>query len=247
MIDTEVEQQQLYTAVQAEARKIFDRFKQLHPNSNEVFDFSLGNIARWAYHIEHAESMPKGTPVVYEATESDAQLIESRAVSDFSQLPIGTQRQYMRLVDLYPGIQLYATGSRIDGTYVDADSLLAIGEMRERIGKQPKQESDYDFTTTPDKWQIIAGGGFYQNFDLVAWSDDAEKQKQIPIPMWDFSKLPECEYNNVLALYMANNWSALVEIHDKYQLSVNSYCCDLAPVKRWYKWAITNSIVYATE
>ena len=233
------------TPAQSEAHKLFLRFKELHENSEEQFDPTLENMKRWVYHIQHAESMPKGTNVDFSPSESDEALIASRVVNDWSEFDDRTKRQYDYLQSFLAPTQLWATGSRVDGTYIDGDSHPNIAEMRKRIGKQNKMISDYDFTVNTE------GGELEPNIlrprrdicDYILWHNDDKIQPKIKIPMWDFSRLPKEEHKNVLQLFAANEWAALVDIHDKYQLSANTYCCDMGPVKQGYKYAIDKGLI----
>ena len=55
---------------------------------------------------------------------------------------------------------------------------------------------------------------------------------------WDFEKLPKSEHARVIKLYNLGKWRDLAAIHDKYQLSNYSYCCDLSGIKTWYLFGI---------
>ena len=57
---------------------------------------------------------------------------------------------------------------------------------------------------------------------------------------WDFSRLPSFEHGRVIELMQAYKWAELVEIHDRYGLSDNNYCCSnvLAGLKKWYEYGI---------
>ena len=242
------------TEAQQQAYNLFLRFKELHPNSSEEFVISFENLNRWAYHVQHAETLPVGVNVDFTPNESDAALIASRAVNDWNDFDIATKQAYDNLQSSMPRVQLWATGSRVDGTYIDGDSHPNIAAMRKRIGKQDKSVSDFDITAA--EISVIQFKGYFYNiecnpenakreieihnkrFDFTPWHNDNDIQPKIKIPMWDFSKLPESERQNVIDLYNENQWGQLIEIHDRYGLSPNNYCCDVEPVKRWYKYAI---------
>lgn len=57
---------------------------------------------------------------------------------------------------------------------------------------------------------------------------------------WDFSKLPGTEHARVVELYTAGKFWEIVRLHDKYQLSGNTYCCSntLKGVKAWIEYGI---------
>ena len=66
---------------------------------------------------------------------------------------------------------------------------------------------------------------------------------------WDFSKLPEGEYQNVIDLFKAYNWAALLKIHNKYKLSSNRYCCSnvKAAMFQWFKHGIDTGQIKRTS
>ena len=116
--------------------------------------------------------------------------------------------------------------------------------MPEHIGQ--KDVSDYDITL-----EVFPGEDIDQlrkvlpkGADLVRPQAGARK---LPIPMWDFSKLPTSEHNNVLELFSRNAWGALMKIHNDYKLSSTVFCCNDAPVRRWFSYAIENGIIKAQE
>lgn len=59
-----------------------------------------------------------------------------------------------------------------------------------------------------------------------------------PGQQWDFSKLPESEYERAKQAYAQNKTAELIKIHNQYKLSANVYCCSGAGVLAWFKWAI---------
>jgi len=207
--------------------EVYAEFIRLHPKSKEVFILSDENLKRWRWHIENIKAMPH-----LERIEINGALArdwaDARKFYDFSELPKYMKTRYSILSSLFPDRQVYACGSRINGEYVEDWSGPEVDEMRAQLMKQVKRTSDYDFfMDIPPKEPI------------PEWADFVLRtERKIEIPMWDFSKLPESEYENVKELYEAQDWSKLILIHNKYQLSFNSYCCDEAPVKRWYKWII---------
>ena len=42
---------------------------------------------------------------------------------------------------------------------------------------------------------------------------------------WDFTKLPEAEYNKAIQAYEDDEPEVLLDLHNTYKLSANSYCC----------------------
>lgn len=60
---------------------------------------------------------------------------------------------------------------------------------------------------------------------------------------WDFTKLPDSEHGNVIAAYDTGNIRELISIHDRYQLSSHSYCCDHTGLLAWFKYGIENGSI----
>lgn len=157
-------------------------------------------------------------------------------VTDYNQFK-DYQKHYWRLIGgMYPGVQVYACGSRVRGDYIEPGQTeyFQIKDARMRAGMAPKRESDYDYWIPPEIETVTSR---YSNFDRVRVR--IPENEKIPIPMWDFSKLPESEHENVKAFLLANDIQSLVKIHDRYSLSPHSYCCSgVEGVKAWFEWAI---------
>lgn len=47
---------------------------------------------------------------------------------------------------------------------------------------------------------------------------------------WDFSKLPESEYNKAMEAYESDHADILLELHNTYKISLNNYCCGWKPI-----------------
>jgi hypothetical protein len=63
---------------------------------------------------------------------------------------------------------------------------------------------------------------------------------------WDFTKLPQNEQANVLDAYERVDINTLIALHERYQLSGNSYCCgpDVGEaVYAWFGYAIDNKLI----
>lgn len=55
--------------------------------------------------------------------------------------------------------------------------------------------------------------------------------------MWNFDKLPEAEFENVNALIDNYDGVALLEIHNKYNLSNINYCCmGVEPILKYFRY-----------
>ncbi len=87
-----------------------------------------------------------------------------RGVKTFADFPEGTKAVYMEVAKCFPGVQVWAVGSRVRGDYVDKepsrgdwerhDSWVCSIIWRERAGMKFKEESDYDFLVSPDAVQV---------------------------------------------------------------------------------------------
>jgi len=60
---------------------------------------------------------------------------------------------------------------------------------------------------------------------------------------WDFTRLPESEHQRVLEAYAKGDVRRLIEIHDNYQLSEYSYCCNSTGLLAWFGEAIKNGTI----
>ena len=99
------------------------------------------------------------TPSPYDSTKL-RELAKGRAVTDWSQFPIETRKRYEAIARCYPGVQLYATGSRVSGKYADKGDDAAR-EARALAGRK-KLISDFDFIAPP---------GVKPALPLPAWAD----------------------------------------------------------------------------
>ena len=53
---------------------------------------------------------------------------------------------------------------------------------------------------------------------------------------WDFNKIPPKEYPRIKELVQAQRWKTLlIDIHNRYKVSSNTYCCSLKSVERHFK------------
>lgn len=227
-----------------DALQVFQRFKELHPNNGEAFRFTSANVLRWRYHIDQREALSRtytGKNWARLLPHDFQELINARRVNHWREFPAGTKARYTAIAESFPGIQVYACGSRVRGDYIEANDPEQIRQWRKAAGKSDKQRSDFDFwapTAAVPLFEVPKGGDRIKH-------GIAETEK-IAIPMaavWDFSKLPETEHARVVALYKAGNWNELIKIHDAHDLSPYTYCCDISGVKKWYGHAIQTGII----
>lgn len=55
---------------------------------------------------------------------------------------------------------------------------------------------------------------------------------------WDFQRLPESEHDAAIKAVRSRDFDALRRLHDKYQLSPYSYCCNADGLLVWFNYAI---------
>jgi hypothetical protein len=59
---------------------------------------------------------------------------------------------------------------------------------------------------------------------------------------WDFSKLPEHEYERAIDAYNEGKIIVLITLHNDYKLSKNNYCCSPDEAMLiWFKYGIENN------
>jgi len=200
-----------------DAYDTWQRFRMLHPLSREPFVDTPENRRRWLYHIDIADSMARLDAI--RTADSLSPKIKSRSVSEFHEMPAYTRHIYGCIADCFPGIQVYAVGSRVNGDYVDADSPAEIRRARREAGKAEKHESDFDFWIAE---RVSPVGYLPMLSDRLFYLPPGEKK--ILVPMWDFSKLPESEHALAIEATQNARVGALILLHDQYRLSPYSYC-----------------------
>lgn len=227
-----------------QAKQLFEAFKALNPNCKDVFEPTLPNLQRWQWHVNESRFRPQYDKVLPGIIKTeDEKLVSARAFRTFGQMPKYMQNRFRTLAALFLGREVYATGSRVNGDWIEIDSPTHIARLRESLGKSPKLESDYDICI-----ELFPG----ENRDeltakLPPWGDllphGVKSEQKVLIPMWNWDKLPESEYQNAIDLFNAQRWGALMALHNKYGLSPQTLCCDDAPVRTWFEWAIKEQII----
>lgn len=226
------------------AMALYAEFRALNPNSQEVYNPTLPNLQRWHWHINEAKFRPQYEKILPgEISSADRRFISARRFKSFSQLPEYMQARFLELAAMFMGREVWACGSRVNGTWIEKDSLPEVARMREGLGKAPKIESDYDvyFPLKPDedRGEILSR--------LPKWADllphGVPPDEKILIPMWDWAKLPKSEHAAAIEMYEGQRWGALMQLHNKYGLSPQTLCCDDKPVRKWFAWAINNEII----
>lgn len=98
----------------------------------------------WRAHSKH-----RRTAKTSDRVRLYRELIKGRKVSDWSQFPQGTKDVYLSIARCFPGIQVYACGSRVAGDYIDLQDGEERRELRLRLGKG-RPVSDFDFVVSFD-------------------------------------------------------------------------------------------------
>jgi len=220
---------------------LYSVFMLTHPNSTESYIPTPSNVARWKYHVDLHEArqmyMDNFKPYETEHAQWAITLMDSRRIDSFDQFPPNTKRIYIDIANRFPGVQVYACGSRVKGDWIVPDCGDDIKEMRKALNKAEKQ-SDYDFVipsfTTEERYEALRLLPYGYDLLIFGVPDD----EMIPIPMWDFDKLPDDQHQIAIDHFNAQNWGALMAMHNLYQLSPAQFCCQDAPVIKWFKWAI---------
>lgn len=230
--------------VTEQQESLFSEFKALNPNSTETFIPTLANLQRWHWHVTEAKFRPQYEKILPgEIGDADRRFVNARRFGTFNQMPKYMRERFTELAALFMGRDVWATGSRVDGTWIEKDSPMEVVRLRESMGKSPKIESDYDICLelkeVEDRDELRKR--------LPEWADllqhGVRPENKILIPMWDFDKLPESEHANAAQLFEAGSWGTLMALHNKYKLSPQTLCCDDKPVREWFGWAIKNKII----
>lgn len=222
---------------------MFDRFMELHPNRREDFVYTLDNYNRWRSHIHNVERIRAMYTDQFsiDFAPNFETLIANRRADTFNGLSFEAQQVYNLLPPLFLGRPVFAVGSRVRGNYVEAGDPEEVREWRRRALMADKLVSDFDFVVPglePDGRPLPPG------CDWLRYNP-GDTQIQIPMPIyyWDFSKLPKSEFARVKQLVEQGKERDLLEIHDKYQLSENRYCCNLNGLMQWFQGAIAEGLL----
>lgn len=118
-----------------------------------------------------------GQPITRDLSGVEA-LRELRGVKTFDQFPKSTQEVYLSIARCFPGIQVWAVGSRVRGDYIKSRDGQPIRQARLNAGMKPKLESDFDFLVSPDAVQI---GELPPNTERVRCVIPISERIEIPI------------------------------------------------------------------
>lgn len=118
-----------------------------------------------------------GTPIERDISGVEI-LREIRGVRLFDQMPTMTRWIYGDVARCFPGIQVWAVGSRVRGDYVLETDGEWIRAARRKAGMKDKVESDYDFLVAPDAVQV---GELPPNTERVRCRIPDNEKIEIPI------------------------------------------------------------------
>lgn len=118
-----------------------------------------------------------GTPIKRDLSGVEI-LREIRGVRLFDQMPTRTRRVYSDIARCFPGVQVWAVGSRVRGDYVLESDGDWIREARRKAGMKDKTESDFDFLVSPDAVQV---GDLPPNTERVRCRVPMNERIEIPI------------------------------------------------------------------
>jgi hypothetical protein len=169
------------------------------------------------------------------------ELVERRRVKRWKDFPPTTKRVYQQIADCFPGLRVYACGSRVTGQWCDESTTLEFRKGRIAAGYKNKTASDFDFwmDRRVEPVRPLPDGADWVRLRVT-------KPERIMLPGWKFERLPAERHAEVRALISACAWQRLIDIHDEYRLSEYDYrdCCTaLDGLKRWYFYALDNGLL----
>lgn len=225
--------------------RLFEQFQAIATNSRERFVPTLANLQRWKWHIDQA-ILRQGTSLTRIEYKEDAEAeayARARAFDTFADMPDYMQRAFLQIAGCFAPRRCFATGSRVNGRYAESWSGDEVRAMRRRL-KQREKVSDYDVYVegiTPAELRSISTQAKRKD----EMPDNADIQNYLPpqtpmieVPGWDFSRLPDSEHEAVIELLKKDNVGALMQMHNKYQLSAYTYCCEENAVRRWFRHGV---------
>jgi len=137
------------------------------------------------------ENAPKGEPVARDTTGVE-HLRQLRGVKTFEEMPESTKAVYLQVAKCFPGVQVWATGSRVKGDYVDylefqgKDNSTKWQEYfralraRRLAGMSDKKLSDFDFLTLDSTAQPVCE--LPENTERVRVR--VPENEMVAIPIW---------------------------------------------------------------
>ncbi len=93
------------------------------------------------------ENVPVYTPVILDMSLV-IELRKERGVKRFDEFPENTKAIYLNVAKCFPGVQVWACGSRVRGDYKSWKDNFFEWLARSAAGMKDKRYSDFDFWTT---------------------------------------------------------------------------------------------------
>lgn len=114
--------------------QLFSEFKALNVNSEETFSPTLPNLQRWHWHVTEAKFRPQYEKVVPgKIATQDERFINARRFRRWEQMPEYMRDRFTELAALFMGREVWATGSRVDGTWIERDSPVEVARDRKSV------------------------------------------------------------------------------------------------------------------
>lgn len=228
------------------AAMLFLEFKSIHPRNTEPYNPTPENIERWRWHVDQNLHRKRvlGSAHAWKFPENAAfaDLIRQRRVRTWADFDVLTKAVYTGIARAFIG-PVFACGSRVRGDYIEPGDPPQVAAWRRDAGKAEKTVSDFDIFVPKGTVQILP---IQDYVDVIRHGIPENEKILIPVQAWDFEKLPKSEHARVIDMVQAGQWKELIEVHDRYELSPYTYCCEIEGLKKWYRWAIENGKIKAT-
>ena len=125
------------------------------------------------------ENAPKGEPGSRDLSGVEY-LRQLRGVKTFEEMPLYVRRVYLDVARCFPGVQVWAVGSRVRGDYVEPGDCVEVRDARKAAGMKEKQESDFDFLTLDSTAQPVCE--LPENTERVRVR--VPENEMVAIPIW---------------------------------------------------------------
>ena len=116
------------------------------------------NMTAEQFRQRETGNAPKGEPMTRDLSGVEY-LRQLRGVKTFEEMPLYVQRVYLDVARCFPGVQVWAVGSRVRGEWLDVFAFREIGfsiadswreyarvlKVRKAAGMKDKKQSDFDF------------------------------------------------------------------------------------------------------
>lgn len=125
------------------------------------------------------ENAPKGEPVSRDLSGVEY-LRQLRGVKTFNEMPLYVRRVYLGVARCFPGVQVWAVGSRVRGDYVEPGDGVEVRDARVAAGMKDKRESDFDFLVLDSTAQPVCE--LPENTERVRVR--VPENEMVAIPIW---------------------------------------------------------------